>query len=30
LHGDAARRAGAAFGADDLIAHISPAIASRL
>ena len=30
LHGDAARRTGAAFGADDLIAHISPAIASRL
>ena len=30
LHGDAARRAGAAFVADDLIAHIAPALASRL
>jgi hydroxyethylthiazole kinase-like uncharacterized protein yjeF len=30
LHGDAARRAGAAFVADDLIAHIPAAIAARL
>ncbi len=30
LHGEAARRAGAAFIADDLIAHIAPALASRL
>lgn len=30
LHGDAARRAGAAFIADDLIAHIPAAIAARL
>lgn len=30
LHGDAARRAGAAFGADDMIRHIPFAIASRL
>jgi hydroxyethylthiazole kinase-like uncharacterized protein yjeF len=29
LHGDAARRAGAAFAADDLIPHISASIASR-
>ncbi len=30
LHGEAARRAGAAFIADDLIAQIRPALASRL
>jgi len=30
LHGDAARRAGAAFVADELIAHIPAAIAARL
>lgn len=30
LHGDAARRAGAAFVADELIAHLPAAIASRL
>lgn len=30
LHGEAARRAGAAFAADDLIAHIPAAIANRL
>lgn len=30
LHGEAARRAGAAFIADDLIRQISPAIASRI
>jgi len=30
LHGEAARRAGAAFAADDLIAHLPAAIASRL
>jgi hydroxyethylthiazole kinase-like uncharacterized protein yjeF len=29
LHGDAARRAGAAFAADDLIPHIPASIASR-
>jgi hydroxyethylthiazole kinase-like uncharacterized protein yjeF len=30
LHGEAARRAGAAFIADDLIAHIAPALETRL
>ncbi|HTH27684.1 MAG TPA: NAD(P)H-hydrate dehydratase, partial [Sphingobium sp.] len=30
LHAEAARRAGGAFIADDLLAHIPPAIASRL
>jgi len=30
LHGETARRAGAAFAADDLIAHLPAAIASRL
>jgi NAD(P)H-hydrate repair Nnr-like enzyme with NAD(P)H-hydrate dehydratase domain len=30
LHGEAARRAGPAFIADDLVRQISPAIASRL
>ncbi|MEJ7926560.1 NAD(P)H-hydrate dehydratase [Sphingobium sp. AN641] len=30
LHGEAARRAGAAFVADDLIVRIAPALASRL
>ena len=30
LHGEAARRAGAAFAADDLVSHLSPALESCL